>query len=334
MPSFLFYAHGYYPSHITKKGVYEVVKEKYLINEAAKEVHVESHVLRYWEEELELPIKRNEQGHRIYTQEDIDRFIDIKNLKDQGLQLKAVKTLLDRVQSDDGGGEDMRADNPFAQKQLTKISKMGESKMTALKCADDAKWNERFGSKKQEFAASEAVPAGEEERRSMSNMIQIKEMRSLDEVPDCAKETAVSEETKDQTMRLQYLFQKLIKEAVAANNEEMANQLVERITENVKGDLCKELDYQFRLMEERDEERMTTRHEQENKRNEEYYKRIDELLRQYSGKNTKLKDKNKEKNKEKTKEKTILFPNSKEKGEPKAKKEFHFFRKAVEAKIE
>ena len=49
---------------------------------------------------------------------------------------------------------------------LTKISKMGESKMTALKCADDAKWNERFGSKKQEFAASEAVPAGEEERRS------------------------------------------------------------------------------------------------------------------------------------------------------------------------
>lgn len=125
-----------------------MVKEKYLINEAAKEVHVESHVLRYWEEELELPIKRNEQGHRIYTQEDIDRFIDIKNLKDQGLQLKAVKTLLDRVQSDDGGGEDMRADNPFAQKQLTKISKMGESKMTALKCADDAKWNERFGSKK------------------------------------------------------------------------------------------------------------------------------------------------------------------------------------------
>ena len=40
-----------------------MVKEKnYLINEAAKEVHVESHVLRYWEEELRLPIKRNEQG--------------------------------------------------------------------------------------------------------------------------------------------------------------------------------------------------------------------------------------------------------------------------------
>lgn len=31
-----------------------------LISDAAKEVEVESHVLRYWEEELNLPIRRNE----------------------------------------------------------------------------------------------------------------------------------------------------------------------------------------------------------------------------------------------------------------------------------
>ena len=36
----------------------------YLISDAAKQVQVETHVLRYWEEELKLPIKRNEQGHR------------------------------------------------------------------------------------------------------------------------------------------------------------------------------------------------------------------------------------------------------------------------------
>ena len=46
----------------------------YLISDAAKQVQVESHVLRYWEEELKLPIKRNEMGHRYYTQEDIARF--------------------------------------------------------------------------------------------------------------------------------------------------------------------------------------------------------------------------------------------------------------------
>ena len=100
-----------------------MVKEKnYLINEAAKEVHVESHVLRYWEEELRLPIKRNEQGHRIYTQEDIDTFITVKKLKDQGLQLKAVKMILD---SDKEEQEDMKEVNPFAQKHLTTISKNG-----------------------------------------------------------------------------------------------------------------------------------------------------------------------------------------------------------------
>ena len=94
-----------------------MVKERYLINEAAKEVHVESHVLRYWEEELELPIKRNEQGHRIYTQEDVDRFIKIKSLKDQGLQLKAVRMVLEQIQGGQEESMDMRADNPFAQKQ-------------------------------------------------------------------------------------------------------------------------------------------------------------------------------------------------------------------------
>lgn len=314
-----------------------MVKEKYLINEAAKEVHVESHVLRYWEEELALPIKRNEQGHRIYTQEDIDRFIVIKNLKDQGLQLKAVKTVLDQIHSDGGGEEDMREDNPFAQKQLTKISKLGEVKMAAVKNSEDTKWSERFGKKLEATAKNsnsdeKSDCAGEDVRTDRKNMIEIKEMRSLDDKSDYVHNDRLPEAGQAQNLRLQYLFQKLIKEAVAANNKEMADQLVERITQNVKGDLCKELDYQFRLMEERDEERVTSRHELEDKRNEEYYKRIDELLRQYRVKGGKLKEKAKDKNKDKQKEKTIEFPNSKEKGAPKAKKEFHLFRKAVEAK--
>lgn len=65
-----------------------------LISDAAKEVHVESHVLRYWEEELHLPIKRNELGHRYYTKEDVDRFKQIKSMKERGLQLKAIKMIL------------------------------------------------------------------------------------------------------------------------------------------------------------------------------------------------------------------------------------------------
>lgn len=64
---------------------------RYMISDAAKLVEVESHVLRYWEEELELPIARNEMGHRYYTQDDIQLLKHIKTLKERGYQLKAIK---------------------------------------------------------------------------------------------------------------------------------------------------------------------------------------------------------------------------------------------------
>lgn len=66
----------------------------YMISETAKRVGVESHVLRYWEEELTLPIGRTEMGHRHYTEENIQLFCCIKELKDQGMQLKEIKEIL------------------------------------------------------------------------------------------------------------------------------------------------------------------------------------------------------------------------------------------------
>ena len=46
-------------------------ENKYTISEAARLLSVENHVLRYWEEELELKIPRNELGHRYYREEEI-----------------------------------------------------------------------------------------------------------------------------------------------------------------------------------------------------------------------------------------------------------------------
>lgn len=66
----------------------------YMISETAKRVGVESHVLRYWEEELNLPIGRTEMGHRHYTQEDIQLFGCIKELKEEGMQLKEIKEII------------------------------------------------------------------------------------------------------------------------------------------------------------------------------------------------------------------------------------------------
>ena len=69
-------------------------KVRYMISDAATLVNVESHVLRYWEEELELSIPRNEMGHRYYTKENIDDFMKIKELKEKGYQLKAIRMII------------------------------------------------------------------------------------------------------------------------------------------------------------------------------------------------------------------------------------------------
>ena len=75
---------------------------RYMIKDAAKLVEVESHVLRYWEEELELPIARNEMGHRYYTEDDIQLLKHIKKLKERGYQLKAIKMdITDKTETSD-----------------------------------------------------------------------------------------------------------------------------------------------------------------------------------------------------------------------------------------
>ena len=70
---------------------------RFMISEAAKKVHVESHVLRYWEEELGLSIGRTEMGHRYYTEDDIQLFCCIKRLKDEGMLLRDLKLLIPQL---------------------------------------------------------------------------------------------------------------------------------------------------------------------------------------------------------------------------------------------
>ena len=64
------------------------------IKEAAKKLHVETHVLRYWEDELKLDIKRNAQGHRYYDDRDIRLFESVKAMKEEGLMLKDIRNAI------------------------------------------------------------------------------------------------------------------------------------------------------------------------------------------------------------------------------------------------
>ena len=65
----------------------------YSVSESVGLLELQSHVLRYWEEEMKLPIKRNELGHRYYTRWDIQVFLSIKELKKKGYSLKEIGKL-------------------------------------------------------------------------------------------------------------------------------------------------------------------------------------------------------------------------------------------------
>ena len=73
------------------------MEPKYTVRQASDMTGVKSYVLRYWEDELELRIQRNELGHRYYTRYDIELFMNIKELKKRGLQLRAIKELIPQI---------------------------------------------------------------------------------------------------------------------------------------------------------------------------------------------------------------------------------------------
>ncbi|MCI6921606.1 MAG: helix-turn-helix domain-containing protein [Lachnospiraceae bacterium] len=194
----------------------------YMISDAAKNVKVEAHVLRYWEEELKLPVKRNEMGHRFYTEEDIKLFQRVKDLKEQGLQLKAIRNLLARERQEQGQSEPVMNLSPDSQSR------------------------------------KEAEDMGKRHVLMVHN-----------------GEVLPVEETKaEKSMRLQQLLHSMIADAVQSNNQDICQEIIQE----VKSSILKELDYQFRMQEEKDDEREADR----DARNEEHYKKLDNMLRNYS----------------------------------------------------
>lgn len=97
---------------------------RFMISEAAKQVDVESHVLRYWEEELGLKIGRTEMGHRYYTNDDIRLFRCIKKLKDEGMLLRELKPLIPelretRLKIRSGGAREKAQEPALSEPQVT-----------------------------------------------------------------------------------------------------------------------------------------------------------------------------------------------------------------------
>lgn len=243
------------------------MEQTLFISDAAKKVHVEAHVLRYWEEELELPIKRNELGHRYYTEEDVKRFQEIRELKERGLQLKAIRLILKNGKLDRlADGENTQAE------KAAEAAKIAEKANSAAKIAEKANSAAKAGEKASSAAkAAEKMPADAQHGKKTVEVLKTAE-KVTGEVEPIKTTSVVGEESREEkAARLQWLLKQLFKEVLQENNEVMCREVRESI--------LKEMDYQFRMQEEREDEREAA----QIKRDEEHFHRVDELLRKKRG---------------------------------------------------
>lgn len=193
-------------------------KVRYMISDASNLIQVESHVLRYWEEELDLDVPRNEMGHRYYTEENIRQFEQIRKLKEEGYQLKAIKMLihsasggegLPKVQQEEasGGQEDLQQEFAAAVQELKQAAPADADAKSPARCAA---LPER----------EQTVPAGQKE--GLSKLEQFRLM--MDEI---------------------------VRGAIAENNQALGLEIGTQVRDVV----IKEMNYLMRDREEQEEER-------------------------------------------------------------------------------
>lgn len=229
---------------------------RYMISEASKRVEVEDHVLRYWEEQLVLPIGRNEMGHRYYKESDIDLLKTIKHLKEQGFQLKAVKMLLPN---------------------LHKLDALDSQTMVRLKDELNGKVIELWGEDKKQMQEGtsmeetsmedtglEGVPLEEipAEGTSMEDKAEVSISAEGTSLIASEKENKLSEQSGDRMSQFKAIMNDII---VAALKETNAN-LSEDISSSVTVNVIKEMNFLMRVQEEKEEER---------------FKKFDSTLRDY-----------------------------------------------------
>ena len=123
-------------------------KVRYMISDAANIVNVESHVLRYWEDELALNIPRNEMGHRYYTDFHIRLFKQIKELKEKGYQLKAIKAALAKTL--DAEGESVAPTDILEEDVVSALRECAEQEKKDLEKMDPGEITELMNREKAE----------------------------------------------------------------------------------------------------------------------------------------------------------------------------------------
>lgn len=72
----------------------EILKDRYSITELSERLNTTDHTLRYYQKEFEINVPKDERGRRYYTPELANIMFKIKSMRNQGLQIKAIKKIL------------------------------------------------------------------------------------------------------------------------------------------------------------------------------------------------------------------------------------------------
>lgn len=208
------------------------MEKGYMISDASRMVEVENHVLRYWEEELELDIPRNDMGHRYYRESDIRLLRSVKDLKEQGFQLRAIKKLLpdlSRVEKMDSRGI-YQLREELNQQVLRESMDGMKASVTPLNQARERHtkrqktWQERSFELEQLRGQGSPVIQGSQKRASSLEKLQ--------------------------------QFEAMMRQMIRSTMEEMSRESEERICEEVTTRLQKEMNYLMMQKEELQEKQI------------------------------------------------------------------------------
>lgn len=245
-------------------------ENKYTISEAARLLSVENHVLRYWEEELELNIPRNELGHRYYREEEIQLLHCIKELKNKGFQLKAVKEVLPDLEQKKlidihkllTTQEELENQELEEQRQTQQTLMEENNKIHSEKYNDIH--NKKYNEKSNRIQEKDYKDTGEDlernrERNQESSQIK-KEEKSCKVVAIHQNEVAATVTHEEKMQQFEDIMGRIVGKAL----REQAENLGDAMGNHLCNKMLREVDELMVEQEQREEER---------------YKRLDEAIR-------------------------------------------------------
>lgn len=217
-----------------------MAETRYIISDAARMINVEPHVLRYWEEELAIEIPRNELGHRYYTEKEIHLFENIRDLKEKGFQLKAIRLIITTLNED----------APFGKKENAEVN-MTEDELAAASPATSQEQDDTEHHKPENQISGNETTGGSEEK-------EIKEKEDRPVPVEARPYKVLSAE--DKMKHFKTIMDGIVTEALQRNNVQLENTMISQVTDVVIQELGK--------VEERQEGQ-----------SERYYKLLDEAIR-------------------------------------------------------